>query len=561
LSGYYAVLLDTVSIQQYIFSSNRLKDNLGASNLVKSIYENPLHEVLVEQFQNGMNGLSKEVIESYLKSWKEDPGIINIKEPDCPVEVGYVGGGNALIFFKEREEALQFIKSWSLKLIIDYPGIQTAVALKELSENYFDDEQGFKEGNSKLFNSLAANKARYNPTTVILKHGITADCRDSGHSAEINERLSESDSRYISVVASKKKAAAEKAETEIKFIYKDLLNEEYTFTSRLDELGQTVGDSNLAVVHIDGNSMALRFLATKDLSSFRNLSKTVQDTTEQAFENLLKEIIDDHLPVLDQPGSGYTISRDQSGKIILPLRYIVLGGDDITFVTDGRLGVFFAERFIKYFTQVWQEKVPVDDKDDKIGACAGVCIVKTKYPFFRAYEKAEELCKSAKVLARKKGAQTSWLDYHIAYGGISGDLDDIRDKHYSINYDSGDKVASLLFGPYRLCGEAKDCDNHLDNLKKGMTHFIDHWPRSKRKDLRLNLSLGPDGKAQLADYRARGLDLPEVNKTGYHKEGWIEGRTPYHDMVDLIEYYPAHVLSDKKAEDEAQKTGGGEVSG
>ena len=31
----HAVLLDTVSIQRYVFSSSKLKENIGASHLVK----------------------------------------------------------------------------------------------------------------------------------------------------------------------------------------------------------------------------------------------------------------------------------------------------------------------------------------------------------------------------------------------------------------------------------------------------------------------------------------------------------------------------------------------
>jgi hypothetical protein len=39
MSGLAAVIIDTVSIQSYIFSSNKLKENVGASYLVKKIYE------------------------------------------------------------------------------------------------------------------------------------------------------------------------------------------------------------------------------------------------------------------------------------------------------------------------------------------------------------------------------------------------------------------------------------------------------------------------------------------------------------------------------------------
>ena len=34
-----AILFDTTSIQQYVFGSNKLKDNLGASYIIEHIYD------------------------------------------------------------------------------------------------------------------------------------------------------------------------------------------------------------------------------------------------------------------------------------------------------------------------------------------------------------------------------------------------------------------------------------------------------------------------------------------------------------------------------------------
>ena len=70
MSGYFAVLLEIVSIQRYIFSSNRLKDNLGASYLVKSIYEEPLSEVLKVQFQNVVSDYVYSIINKLKKQKK-----------------------------------------------------------------------------------------------------------------------------------------------------------------------------------------------------------------------------------------------------------------------------------------------------------------------------------------------------------------------------------------------------------------------------------------------------------------------------------------------------------
>ena len=543
MQDYYAVLLDTVSIQRYIFSSNRLKDNIGASYLVKNIYNDPLREALKVVFPG-------HVSDDVLIKWEEETDEVCIKdEPGCQVEIGYIGGGNALLFFREEDRAKQFIKEWSRNLLFKYPGIQTAVALKALPENYFNDPVAFKESNSILFSSLAENKSYYHPSTVIQKHGITTDCRESGNSAEIYKRLSEVESRYISIVAAKKKDAAAEADNEMKDRYSEILGDKYAFTSRLDQLGQTRGESHLAVVHIDGNSMAMRFRATSDLSSYRRLSISVRKATEDAFLDLLSHIINEQITRLKEPQSGFEIARDNDdnkAKTIIPLRHIVLGGDDITFVTDGRLGIYFAEKFIEYFS------TKTIDDNKSIAACAGIAIVKTKYPFFRAYELAEELCKNAKKKARLHGAETSWLDFHIAYGGFSGTVEEIREKHFQVG------ESSLLFGPYCLNGLSVDDESHLDNLKSGMSYFRSSWPRSKQKDLRLALSLGPAAcKGMLADLKARGLILPEITAINkYQQEGWGESKTPYFDMVELMEFYPDHCLAATNNQNSGSGEGG-----
>ncbi len=38
MNNIFAVLLDITSIQKYIFESNKLKDNLGASYLIQEVY-------------------------------------------------------------------------------------------------------------------------------------------------------------------------------------------------------------------------------------------------------------------------------------------------------------------------------------------------------------------------------------------------------------------------------------------------------------------------------------------------------------------------------------------
>jgi len=93
-----AILFDTVSIQQYVFGSNKLKDNLGASYIIEHIYD-------------------------YL--------INKAKEVSLSLSIGYVGGGNALVFTDTVITAKKIIKNYTTFLLHDYPGVSVAVAIKE----------------------------------------------------------------------------------------------------------------------------------------------------------------------------------------------------------------------------------------------------------------------------------------------------------------------------------------------------------------------------------------------------------------------------------------------
>lgn len=76
-----------------------------------------------------------------------------------------------------------------------------------------------------------------------------------------------------------------------------------------------------------------------------------------------------------------------------PVRRIITAGDDICFVTEGRIGIECAVAFIKALSKR-------KNKEDGEGyaACGGVAIVHQKYPFYQAYELAEMLWQSCEKI-------------------------------------------------------------------------------------------------------------------------------------------------------------------
>lgn len=469
-----AVLFDTSSIQQYIFGSNKLKENLGASYIVKHLYDD-----------------------------------INNYDIDC--KKIYEGGGNNLLLFQNNTEAKDFIAKWSKNLLLKYPGLNVHCTIMD---NFNKNNDSFAQDLKKMFRNLSEIKNSDLPINRLLGHGITADCPNTGFSAEVKDK---SNGSYISNVSAHKIYNAEKSEKEIEDKYKEILKNIYQFTSNFDELGGTEGENNyIAVVHIDGNDIGNRFKRCKTEDELNNLSESLKDAVENSFTDILKDVILN----IEELKEILNIKNN-----ILPVRPIVLGGDDITFVCDARLGIYLALKYMNSFElQNASDNCPLT-------SCAGVSIVKLKYPFFRAYQIAENLCKNAKKHKKNHSCNKSWIDFNIAYGSINGSLDEIRNKHF-VNIENN----SLTLRPYKISGDSDSMQNLIKCISK-----LKKWPNSKIKELReVIFSNSSDREMFVNEMRYRKRSLPKFDEDNnrYDDEIISNNKTPYLDLIEIMDFYP-----------------------
>ncbi len=493
----YTVFVDTRGIQNYIFSTNKMKLALGASQIIKSIYDKKIFDVIREM----------KIDSAPFSCWQETPDEIAILQNNVDFEVGYIGGGNALLLFSEEKYAKEFIKRWTLELLTYSPGLNVSAIYSSVKI----DETGILDF-KKLHMKLSEEKNRFIPNTFLTKYGITADCKHTSLSAETAVINEDGELEFISSVAA---AKLENFDAE-----KDLKNNfvEHKFPIEFDELGQIEGNSHIAVVHIDGNSIGKLFENQNDIPSFRKLSVQISRATEKSMEEVfafLKNILNE-------------LKENEEFKIkegVLPIRIIILGGDDVTFVTDGRLGLILAEKFIEEFSK---HSVVTENGKIPLSASAGIAIANSKYPFYRLYNLAEELCTSAKIEAHKNKGK-SYVDFFVSYGGFFGKLSDMREKYFTYG-----KNYRLYFGPYAV-SDPNDV-RCLCYLEKGIKR-LKEWPRSKVKELRGAIA-NNRFKIFKADCEARGLKLPdvkdEVNDKGFVE---IEGEfySPYFDMTEMLD--------------------------
>lgn len=463
-----AILLDTRSIQKYVFGCNKLKTNTGASYLVDGIFTEAMVNVLKQ---------------SGLKMPGTDWDKVHVPEmtkenSDIECEIAYIGGGNMLILVRKGEESLricrELVQKWSLEVLLKAPGLKTGVAVGEIDLG----DDNFQASLNALYKQLKENQNNVLPQVDLPYTGFTVECDYSGKAVNV---FNKEYKRLVSAEVEAKIKAYKIADAKIRDNFPEELGD-FEFCSELERLGYKDGESYICVIHIDGNNMGVKFSNCRDMAERKSLSLKVRKNVERAFGELIKMIVkeyDSYADVLDMR------ALNQGNKRLLPLRPIIIGGDDITFICPGRMGLQYAQAFIEYvnsedlldkdlYNHIKKETGKQISKS--LSCCAGVAVVPAKYPFFRAYELAEQLCDEAKALSRKDDG--NYLDFAILHGEKYGDIQMLRKEQYeSAN-------GNLHYGPYNVLGKENDKHSVKGLLALSRALSDKDMPRNKVKDLR-----------------------------------------------------------------------------
>ena len=113
-------VIDTTGIQDYVFSSNRLSENIGASYLVS--------QATKEWVEKALKDLGKEFNQQVYIPTCQSLQEVHICNEDVAAEIIYTGGGNAVLLFAKFEYAESFTKILSKRVLHDAPGLNIVVA-------------------------------------------------------------------------------------------------------------------------------------------------------------------------------------------------------------------------------------------------------------------------------------------------------------------------------------------------------------------------------------------------------------------------------------------------
>ena len=439
------VMLQTNSNQPFIFSSPRLREQIGAS-----------FEITL------LSHWVKEEAEKLLKP-KPLPTSFWISDSSGKVIVRFTGDGD-----EPKAKAKDLIRRVTLQALTEAPGLDVTGVFIEATFDKVDARDLNKL--DRVFLEYSLNRrpaaARF-PQFPFLERGSESGLPASASlgTLEFSQESLQPDnfdessplslpSRVKRLFAStSRKRQVDDVQERLAKEGKELKQEPPLDPTKLAAAfqdGEEFEDaknmlSSVGVVHIDGNGVGA---IMRDLGSAHSKAQeagvcvsadevhTDPDDALQAFIMVVNKRLDK--TVKDAIALSWYDVQELTPDSVVPIVPVLVGGDDVTVYTDGRFAIPFAEAYIRHYEELTEKDellkqlavVAGAKEAGPLTASAGVAIVGRNFPFHIAYDLAEELVSRGKTLGKKPGTvPCSTINFHVLRDATVLDPEDTLDEY------------------------------------------------------------------------------------------------------------------------------------
>jgi hypothetical protein len=162
-------------------------------------------------------------------------------------------------------------------------------------------------------------------------------------------------------------------------------------------------DRRYALVHADLSGLGELFQSFSTAKAPGDNGPAPLTTAKQNLD--LASAIEGGITAAAQAATETILNRcgDSHGRKVIPMRPILLGGDDITFIIRADLAVDYTTRLLVEIENRLAEVELIKATRTRLSACAGIAIVRPGTPFLSANMLAESLCKFAKLRVKQGG--------------------------------------------------------------------------------------------------------------------------------------------------------------
>ena len=470
--GSTLVMLQTNSNQPFIFSSPRLREQIGASfeiTLLSRWVKEAACDMKLPSMSTSEEG-KKALPASFWVSDSSGKVIVRFTESD----------GNP------EKLARQLIREVTLRALTDAPGLDVTGVFIEASSNTVD--AGNLNALDSVFLEYSLNRrpaaARF-PQFPFLERGSESALPASASLGALKfsqESLQPNifdEHSPLSLPSRVKRAfASTSRKQQVDDVQERLVKQgmELKQEPQLDPTklaaafqdGEESEDaknmlSSVGVVHIDGNGVGA---IMRDLGSAHSEAQeagvrvsadevhTEPNDALQAFIMVVNKRLDK--TVKDAIALSWYDVQELTPDTVVPIVPVLVGGDDVTVYTDGRYAIPFAEAYIRHYEELTEkddllsvlaivaggkktdaperDRLEIADyiiqKPGPLTASAGVAIIGRNFPFHIAYDLAEGLVSRGKKLGKQNGqAPCSTIDFHVLRDATVLDPDETLDEY------------------------------------------------------------------------------------------------------------------------------------
>lgn len=365
---FYSYLFEAKSIQSYIFSTNKLKEIIGGSELIEQL--------------TAKEGLLRQTLTTI--------------DLDNTIQLSRCGGA-AFYAFSENKDAINRLANiWPLAFRQYAPDMEFIHA-KAGSDTRI---KAFQEAHSRLMADRNCPKVKLPQAGV-----YTQRFARTGEPVAQTIRVGK-DTENVDQITARKRDFAN-SEALVRRVAKTSQRDDWpvNLTPEDDDGKDFPFNDNrlIGLIHADGNGFGQLLMDLNEnvgkgkikddqyIDVFHDISESIKQATEAAAEQAVEQTL--------------TMERG-----LYPARPIVLGGDDLTMIVRADLALPFTQAFLTAFERESQMQFNQLRKNhpnlqgilpQKLTACAGIVYAKSSQPFSALHDLAEDLCKHAKKISKQ----------------------------------------------------------------------------------------------------------------------------------------------------------------
>lgn len=484
----HLVVINTAGKQRFIFSSRKRQEIVGASGLITQVDGAWAQQALRETFPG------------FHRGWRIADG--------HDAELILAGAGTVTALVKDPDAGRRLVTGLTRRALTEAPGLDVCGVV-----HAHPADRPLAESLRTAREELAAvQEARPGPQGRFLRLPLVEDCRSSGLPASGLHR--EGPDAPLTTRSADSAAKLAHFPYALERLAQEAQTDQPTMRKIVDHLGLEA--EWVAVVHADGNGFGRLFRELGDhfagadaayADALRVLSRRADACARRAFCTALERTRAALEPI--------SATEDRKPRV-LPL---ILGGDDLTVLCAGEIALPFTRHYLEAFEEQTASDPTLRPLLEKmgctrLGAAAGVAIVKRNYPFRFAYDLAEEL---ARAEAKTVKDWASALAFAVLLESSAPDLGRLRRAATGTGTTPAGAV-TLSASPYVVGEGSRDpraAERRWDDLQRRVAALRRKDPVSGEPlvpggavhDLREGLCLGLEvAQARLGLLRTRFAD-------------------------------------------------------